>query len=378
MTVPIPPVAALLRERIARDGPLGVDAFMALCLGHPEHGYYMSGDRIGARGDFVTAPEISQMFGEMIGLWCAVEWQRMGAPREVRLVELGPGHGTLMRDALRATANVPGFHDALTLHLVEISPVMRARQAAALAAAAPRWHDTADGVPDGPLLVIANEFFDALPVRQFVRAANGWVERKVGLDAAGALVFLADPAAPAPAGLIPPALDTATPGSVVEIAEAARAVMDTLARRLARDGGAAIVTDYGYVGPAAGDTLQAVRGHAHADALAEPGLADLTTQVDFAALAATAHAAGARCFGPVTQGGFLRALGIDARAAMLKLRATPAQAGAIDAALVRLTAPNQMGRLFKTLAVVSGGQEPPAGFDFADFAASPHSKPEGR
>jgi SAM-dependent MidA family methyltransferase len=341
-------VSALLaeiRDRIALEGPMNVERYMALCLSHPVHGYYINRDPLGTGGDFTTAPEISQMFGELIGLWAAQVWSDMGAPAALRLVELGPGRGTLMRDALRAARVLPPFAAAVRVHLVETSPVLRARQRDTLAGTEVAWHDRLEDVPDGPAIVIANEFFDALPVRQFVRADGVWRERLVGLTDDGALAF----------GLAPDperAIDRPGPeGAVLEWPAIGLSIARTLAERLASGGGAALVVDYGHLDTAFGDTLQAVRGHAFADPLAAPGETDLTTHVDFAALARAARAGGAGTHGPTTQGKFLRALGIEARAAVLKRRATPAQAQAVDAALARLVGgeADEMGELFKAV-----------------------------
>jgi NADH dehydrogenase [ubiquinone] 1 alpha subcomplex assembly factor 7 len=338
-----------LRALIASEGPIPVERYVVLCLGHPVHGYYTSRDPFGATGDFTTAPEISQMFGEMIGLWALDMWSRMGEPRTLRLVELGPGRGTLMSDLLRAARIRPGFLDAIEIELVETSPALRARQEQFLAASAVpvTWCERLSEVPEGPALIIANEFFDALPVRQLVHTKRGWCERLVGLDAHGELAF---GLAPEPASGLP---HDGRAGDILEWPRAGLELMSEVAERLVSFGGAALIVDYGYEGPAFGDTLQAVKRHAYADPLAEPGAADLTVHVDFAKLAVSAKAKGGAVHGPVPQGAFLRALGIDARAARLKARATPAQAADIDAALARLTesGPRGMGELFKAMCV---------------------------
>jgi NADH dehydrogenase [ubiquinone] 1 alpha subcomplex assembly factor 7 len=349
-----------LRRIIAAEGPISIARYMALCLGHPAHGYYTTRDPFGAAGDFTTAPEISQMFGELIGLWAIETWRLMGRPALVRLIELGPGRGTLMRDLLRAARADPGFAAAVMVHLVETSPLLRQAQERALAgAAAPIvWHQRLAQARGGPALVIANEFLDALPVRQFVMTERGWCERLVGLDAAGALAF----------GLAPEASSglpaAGRPGDILEWPEAALALTRELAGRACAQGGAALIVDYGYAGPAFGDTLQAVKRHAYADPLAEPGAADLTVHVDFAKIAAAARAEGAAVHGPVTQGAFLRALGIAARAAVLKARATAAQGADIDRALARVTEAGRagMGELFKAICIAAPGLPPPPGF----------------
>jgi SAM-dependent MidA family methyltransferase len=348
------PLGAEIRRIIEAQGPISLDQYMLLCLAHPQLGYYMTRDPFGTKGDFVTAPEISQMFGELIGAWAAAVWQQMGSPRALHLIELGPGRGTLMADALRATRTLTDFHAALSIHLVETSPILRALQEKTLAAAdAPAswslscpvlWHAGIEDVAEGPSIAIANEFVDALPVSQLVKDRDGWHARMVGLHN-GRLSFVVAPD-PVPAITI---ANDAPPGALIEIRQ--DRPVATLARRIAKHGGAALVIDYGHAKSAFGDTLQAVCDHNFADPLAEPGAADLTAQVDFAALAQTAARGGAQVHGPIAQGAFLRRLGIEQRATRLRLRATPQQAADIDAALARLTAPEAMGELFKVLAI---------------------------
>ena len=342
-----------LRETIAQEGPIPVERYMALCLGHPVHGYYRRKDPFGAAGDFTTAPEISQIFGELVGLWAVTVWEAMGAP-PFRLVELGPGRGTLMQDLLRAARVRPAFLEAAAIDLVETSPVLRDIQRERLGGAPVAWRERIEEVPDGPAIVVANEFFDALPVRQYVRTGRGWCERLVGLEGER----LAFGLAPEPA----PIAAQAPLGAVLEVPEASLAIVRGLARRLVAQGGAALVIDYGFEGPAFGETLQAVRRHSYADPLAEPGEADLTAHVDFSALARAG--AGAAVHGPAPQGDFLRALGIEARAGALKARASPRQAADIDAALARLTGsgPEAMGSLFKALALADPRLPPLPGF----------------
>jgi len=344
------PLADQLRGLIALEGPITVERYMDLCLRH----YYATRDPFGAAGDFTTAPEISQTFGELIGLWMLEVWHAMGRPGPCRIVELGPGRGTLMADLLRATRLLPDFRAAASVHLVETSPALRERQREALAQAGlpVTWHDRLDHVPPGPLLLVANEFFDALPVRQFVATGRGWCERLVGLDG-DRLVFglRGEPEAglPSPVRL----------GDVLERPAMTLGVTGDLARRLTENGGAALIIDYGYWGPAFGDTLQALKNHAFIDPLAEPGEADLTTHVDFHQLAQAARASAARVHGPSTQADFLLALGIEARTTSLKERATPAQAADLDRALARLTerGPRGMGDLFKVLALTHNDLE---------------------
>ena len=360
-----------LARRILLDGPMTVAAFMAEALGHPRLGYYMRQDPFGAGGDFTTAPEISQMFGELVGLWCVDTWARLGGPSPFHLVDLGPGRGTLMQDMLRAAAVVPAFAEAATVHLVETSPSLRARQQATLGTLprAPLWHDRLEDVPEGPMLVVANEFFDALPIRQVQKTPHGWFERLVGLEPdssedAPRFRFVLEAFGSSGARLVPQRLRSAPDGSIVEISPASQAVTRLIGERIAAHPGAALIIDYGYAqGPAVGDTLQALRRHAYAPVLEAPGEADLTAHVDFASLATAAREGGAWSFGPVDQGEWLTRLGIQPRAQALKRGATPKQAADIDSALARLIGAEQMGTLFKVLALASPGLGAPAGFE---------------
>ena len=354
-----------LKRRIAREGPLTLSDYMAAALTHPRLGYYTTRDPLGARGDFITAPEVSQMFGELIGLCLADAWQRLGTPRPLLLVELGPGRGTLMADALRAMAGVPELIAGAAVHLIEASPHLRTAQERALAPWRERldlaWHDSLGSLPEGPTLLIANEFFDALPVRQFERSAAGWRERLVGQQGAG-LCLTPGPASAVNARLIPQGLQEAADGAVVEVSPAAASLADEIGRRLAARPGAALVIDYGHATHRPGATLQAVRRHAGHDILEAPGEADLTALVDFALLAETAEAAGACSFGPVSQGEFLQALGIELRAETLRHDASPDQARDIAAGVHRLTDPSEMGEHFKVLGLASPGLDSLAGF----------------
>ncbi|OYX13939.1 MAG: methyltransferase [Rhizobiales bacterium 32-66-8] len=350
---------------------------MALCLGHPRHGYYMTRDPLGAGGDFTTAPEISQIFGELLGLWAVATWQQMGSPSRFNLVELGPGRGTLMSDALRAARLVPPFGAAVHVHLVETSPVLRGRQKAMLAdAGVPlAWHDRIEDLPGDPAIVLANEFFDALPISQFQRSAQGWHERRIGLDEAGALVIGVDPRpAPFAQALARHVPEPHPVGAVLEHLESDAPA--ALAAHLSNSGGAALVIDYGYERSALGDTLQALAQHRFVDPLHRPGEADLTAHVDFAALARTAEATGTPAHGPLPQGEFLARLGLHARADRLKRDAAPAQREAIDLAVARLAGTGQtaMGTLFKVLALSHPSLGTPPGFapEEAFVARWPH------
>jgi NADH dehydrogenase [ubiquinone] 1 alpha subcomplex assembly factor 7 len=350
-------LARLIARRIAVTGPITVADFMAEALGHPRLGYYRKTMPLGSGGDFTTAPEISQIFGELLGAWLAECWMAIGRPAPVRLVELGPGRGTLMSDALRATRGVAGFHDAIDLHLVEINEPLKALQGSALAPFRPTWHARLDSVPQGPTLLVANEFFDALPVRQFERADKGWVERMVGLEADGeTLRFALAPGVSPFAPLLPEAPPV---GAQAEFSEAGQAIAALIGERLRRHDGWALIIDYGDERAGRALSLQGVRGHRGADVLAAPGETDLSAHVDFAALA---KAAGLPSFGPVGQGDFLRRLGAVQRAATLKARADEAQRQAVDAALARLIEPDQMGRLFRVMAMGDARNGAPAGF----------------
>lgn len=353
-----------LRDRIALQGPLTVAEFMAEALNHPRLGYYMRGDPLGRAGDFVTAPEISQMFGELIGLWCVATWEQMGRPERLVLAELGPGRGTLIADLLRAAAVVPAFRAALEVHLIEPSPAMRRLQAQTLAGEHVAWHTDLDELPSGPLLLVANELFDALPVRQFQRTERGWCERLVDVDRQnGGFRFVLAPGPSPAAALIPPAPLKASPGSVVEVSPAGIGLAHAIGERVREDRGVALVIDYGRETSAPGESLQAVRRHRRHDPLAEPGLADLSVHVDFETLARAAREAGARVCGPVRQADFLRALGIEARAARLARGASPIQRKDVHAALRRLIDPSAMGNLFKVLAIIHPDQPTPAAFE---------------
>ncbi len=360
------PLETDIRHRIATAGPMPVGEYMALCLGDPQHGYYCTRDPLGANGDFITAPEISQMFGELIGLWMAAVWTRMGSPGNIQLIELGPGRGTLMNDALRAVKVLPAFRAAVTLNLVEISPALQAQQQETLAGQGVpvSWHASLADVPEGPAIIIANEFFDALPVNQAVKTESGWRERQIEVDSAGHLAFaLALNPLPGFETLLPPAVRAAPAGSIFEWRSEIEAI--ELGRRIARNGGAALAIDYGHAESATGDTLQAVGRHIYADVLGAPGLVDLTAHVDFQALASAVEAMGANAYGPITQAQLLRRLGIETRAAKLKARATQQAAADIDKAFARLTGhgPGEMGGLFKAAAFSHPALGVPPGFE---------------
>lgn len=345
-------LAAIIREHIEKTGAMTIADYMQVALQHPDYGYYRHGDPLGQAGDFVTAPEISQMFGEMVGLWCADIWRQMGKPEEFILLEMGPGRGTLMQDALRATSRITGFHAAMRLHLLESSATLLAQQMEKIGAFNPAYIDHVSQIPPLPVIVIANEFFDALPVRQLEKTFTGWCERLVTI-VNGAPSFALSPPDDAFKLLIPQNLREALPGTVYEFSPASLNLMRDVAKHIAANGGAALVTDYGYLEPDGKPTLQAVADHAYADVLENSGAADITALVDFGMLHKAAVMQGAAAHGPVTQGDFLLGLGMELRADQLKTHASAEQCTAIDAALRRLTDPAEMGALFKVLAVTS-------------------------
>ena len=349
------PLAQLIAARIAATGPITLADYMRDCLTHPQHGYYSTRDPLGAQGDFITAPEISQMFGELLGLCLAQSWLDQGAPAQITLAELGPGRGTLMADMLRATAKFPGFHAALSIHLVETSGPLRTAQAKLLPNAT--WHDSVSTLPEAPLYLIANEFFDALPIRQFIRAGDGWSETVVGLN--NDQLTLGQ-TTPAPLAALQHRLGDTRDGDRVEICPALPHITSRIGDLIARHGGSALIIDYGDW-RSQGDTLQALRGHAPTDPLAEPGLADLTAHVDFEALARAAQPAKYTRLTP--QGVFLERLGIAARAARLaEGLVEPALTGHL-AAHRRLTHPAEMGQLFKVIGIYPPSAPPPPGLE---------------
>lgn len=352
------PLAALIADEIRANGPISVARYMDLCLLHPQQGYYSTRDPFGAAGDFTTAPEISQIYGELIGLFLAQCWLDQGAPVPFTLAEIGPGRGTLMADARRAMGVVPGMADAARLHLIEASAHLRQIQRGRLGALT--HLDSAADLPDAPLFLIANEFLDALPIQQFQRGPQGWAERLIGLQD-GRLSFGLGPVM---------ALELpGEEGEVIERCPAAPAIVTAIAERIAAQGGAALFVDYGGWN-GRGDTFQALAGHKPVDPLAAPGQADLTAHVDFAPLAAAAQAAGCAA-GYTTQGALLQALGVDARAARL------ASAGdnAAQVAARRLTHAEEMGQLFKALAIWPQGAPVPAGFERAATTGTSDSRP---
>lgn len=357
-------LAAVLGERIARDGPISVLDFMQACLADQHAGYYATREPIGRDGDFVTAPEISQIFGELIGVWGAAIWQSMGEPSAVIVAELGPGRGTLMADALRAWRGVPKLLDSISVALVETSPVLRTVQRETLrdCPVPLQWCEAIEDVPAGPLILIANEFIDALPVRQIVRERGRWRERSVTIGKSGAFAFCAGDAVDS--DVLPSSLRgrDASDGAIIETRPAAASLLSALAARAKEAPTAALIADYGHEESALGDTLQAVHRHRFAAPLALPGEVDLTAHVDFAALKATANAVGLVAYGPMPQGEFLLKLGLATRCDRLVQNARPDQKAVILSGAARLADPRQMGLLFKVLLLQSSGLAPPLPF----------------
>jgi NADH dehydrogenase [ubiquinone] 1 alpha subcomplex assembly factor 7 len=349
----VSPLLSDIKRLIKTAGPMPVWRYMQLCLTHPTHGYYVSRDPLGREGDFITAPEVSQMFGELLGLWAASVWKAMGSPPQIQLIELGPGRGTMIVDALRALRVLPPLYQALSVHLVEINPMLLEKQKAALSGVRNvEWHASIDEIPRGPSIILANEYFDVLPVHQVVKRATGWHERVVEIDGNGKLAFGAA-AEPMPRFevLLPPLVREAPVGAVFEWRPDAEIMK--IATRVRDSGGAALIIDYGHLRSDAGDTFQAIARHSFADPLKNPGLADVTAHVDFQALAQAAEDIGARVHGPVSQGEFLKRLGIETRAVTLMAKATHEVSEDISEALKRLIGGGRsgMGSMFKAIGI---------------------------
>jgi NADH dehydrogenase [ubiquinone] 1 alpha subcomplex assembly factor 7 len=347
------PLQDEIKRLISSTGPMPVWRYMQLCLTHPRYGYYVSRDPLGREGDFTTAPEVSQMFGELLGLWAASVWRAIGSPPILHLIELGPGRGTMMADALRALRVLPPLYQALNVHLVEINPVLREKQKETLSGVRSiHWHDSIDSVPAGPSVILANEYFDVLPVHQAVKRDGGWHERTVETADDGQLVFGAS-AEPIRRFelLLPPLVRAAPVGAVFEWRPDAE--MMKIATRVRDEGGAALVIDYGHLRSEAGDTLQAIAQHSFADPLQNPGQADVTAHVDFEALGRAAEDVGARVHGPVTQSEFLKRLGIETRALTLMAKASPEVSENVSGALKRLIDSGRggMGSMFKVIGI---------------------------
>jgi SAM-dependent MidA family methyltransferase len=351
------PLSQKIKALIRATGPISITDYFAMCLADPEHGYYQTKEPFGTGGDFITAPEISQLFGEMIGIFMVHAWQRHGSPTDVRLVEIGPGRGTMMADMLRVIKRLalPLF-EAMSIHLLETSERLRGTQRITLEAYSTKisWHDSFEEVPEGFVLIAANELFDAIPIRQFIKTQTGFRERLVGLDDRDELVFAAGVATLDPQTL-PAPLASIPEGTIFEVAPARQAVMATLCERLRQSGGTALIIDYGHMVTGFGDTLQAVRSHEFDPPLAHPGEADLTSHVDFEDLARIALGAGVHLNGGLRQGDFLYGLGLTERATALAKGKEPADQKLIAVAVDRLAGEGagKMGELFKVIAVSS-------------------------
>jgi len=355
------PLLKIIRDRIAVEGPISLVRYMELLLQHPEYGYYRVNDPLGASGDFITAPEISQMFGELTGLWLADVWHRMGSPKEFILLELGPGRGTLMQDILRATAKVSGFHLALKLHLLESNEALRKQQQGKLAAYNPVFLENLRELPELPLFVVANEFFDTMPMHQFVKTKEGWCERLVGCEQEE-LVFTLSPPNEGILSFVPADWREGPEGLVYEMSPVSLAIVKNLATHIVQYGGAGLIIDYGYATPSGQPTLQGVVNHQFVGVLEKPGEIDVTADVDFQALKGMAIHQSAKVEGPTNQGEFLQALGIELRASFLKRHASEDQIKKIDEDMRRLIDPGQMGIQFKVLAILSPQIKEAAGF----------------
>jgi len=346
-----------IQDQIRTKGPISLADYMGHALTHPELGYYMTRDPFGAEGDFTTAPEMTQAFGELLGLWAVEMWKSLGSPHPFILCELGPGRGTLMKDALRAAALVPEFATAVQVYLIEASPVLKQRQQAALATHPVTWIARAEELPDLPVIFLANEFFDALPIRQFEFSQNRWMERYVGLDAAEPFAFVLNPASDGPSF-------GGYEGMVVETCPLAVEIANAMARKVVHNKGAALIIDYGD-DDIVGETLQAVNAHRAVPPLLHPGTADLTAHVSFEPMRTAVRKIGTRTFGLVEQADFLLALGLAERTEQLCQKATPEQARTLRAALHRLTdksTPSAMGKLFKAFAFTNREGATPPGF----------------
>ena len=342
------PLEKIIREIIEAEGPMPLDRFMALCLGHPRHGYYMTRDPFGARGDFTTAPEVSQMFGELIGVWLAAVWDSMGKPSKFNLVELGPGRGTLMADILRASKAMPGFREAANVHLVEMSHVLAKLQLEKLGDG-PHWHEALETIPDGPMLLVANEFFDAIPVHQLEKRKGKWFESCVGYDGLCLVPIGFDPS-------------VGVDGDILEYSFQRQEIGVGIGRRLVDHPGAALIIDYGHLRTAPGDTLQAMRDHKYVPITDRPGESDITSHVNFEAMTYALGMCGAKVFPAITQRAFLLAMGLEARAEVLSAKADTRQRMVMKRAIARLAAADQMGNLFKILAATSPGLAQPYPF----------------
>lgn len=342
-----------IENLIQENGPISIAHYMELCLTHPELGYYTGRDPLGREGDFITAPETSQMFGELVGLFMADYWLGLGSPKPFHFIELGPGRGTLMADALRAIKIIPGMVESIHVHFLEVSPALKEKQKKAVPEAT--WHETLDDIPYGCSFIIANEFFDCLPIRQFIMTDSGWAERMVGLEGENLAITLSEKNLPSNLPM------TAEIGNILEVCPQAGYWMDAIASKLNVGGGMGLVIDYGYNRPGFGDTFQAIQKHKYVDVLENPGGCDLTAHVNFTDLKTRGQNADLDVFGPITQAEFLQMVGLEHRAGQLLKGANKKQEAEILAGVKRLVDEEEMGTLFKVLAMVKKDYPPPAG-----------------
>tara|TARA_B100000686_G_scaffold355172_1_gene470651 strand:+ start:643 stop:1725 length:1083 start_codon:yes stop_codon:yes gene_type:complete len=356
------PLEKIIKKKVKEKGPIALSEYMSLALTHPLYGYYMKKDPLGKNGDFITAPEISQIFGELIGLWAASTWKQMGHPQSTHLIECGPGRGTLMGDFLRATKLVPNFRSAINLHLLETSPVLKKRQLALLNSASPVWHKNMRTVPTGPTILIANEFLDSLPVQQVRKTKNGWVERLIGLKN-DKLVFVEGNAIKIEQLINWNIPINAKVGAIFEMSHSNIEFAEQICTRLDFYPGYALIIDYGYRDSNGKETLQGVRKHSFADPMARPGDIDLTTHVNFGVLATYVSDRGHTAVGPISQATFLERLGVRERTKFLMRNAPQNKAKQIAIGTERLTDPKQMGKLFKAMVIMRNGSPLPAGFE---------------
>jgi NADH dehydrogenase [ubiquinone] 1 alpha subcomplex assembly factor 7 len=358
-----------IKSIIKAQGPISIAQYMGIALSDKKYGYYTTKQPLGRQGDFITAPEISQMFGELIGLWCASIWEFMGRPVNLQLVEFGPGKGTLMSDLLRGTSKISGFHDSISIHLIEISPSLKKQQQVNLNNYDVKieWYNNFSDILNNPTIIIGNEFFDALPILQFVKTKNGWREKLIGIDASEELKFMLSPAETPACALIPQNIRNSDENSVFEICPSAISTIRNISQHLKENGGAALFIDYGYFENPLVNSFQAVKEHEYHDVLKDPGQADLTAHVDFSTLKNSATESGITTHKIIGQGQFLQAMGIDIRASMILKNATFEQKKDIISATERLTDNKQMGELFKCLAITHPELPAPPGFESEDL-----------
>ena len=351
-----------LKTLIAQSGPLSVADYITAALSHPKYGYYNSRIPFGKKGDFITAPEISQFFGELVGAWCIQCWMELGRPDKFRWVELGPGRGTCMADMMRTARKIaPDFLQAASIHLVESSPILREEQRRSLEGDI-AWHTDVQDIPEGPTIIVANEFFDALPIRQFIKTDDGWHERVIGLSGEQ-LCFGLSPERVPQATIMPPTNADGPAGQIFERSPVSQSIAANLGERVSRSGGAGLIIDYGHTRSGLGDTFQAVRAHKRAHVLEDPGTCDLTAHVDFEQLGKSLSASGAACFGPIDQGVFLDRLGIHARLNQVTNALDNVKASELRSGVDRLTKADKMGTLFKVLGFTGEAGLVPAGFE---------------